>query len=279
MSASDPTLRYDAEHIAQFYDTYGEREWERFGRSPADRIGLEIHTRMLAEFVRPGDRVLDAGAGPGRFTIELARLGASVVVGDISPEQIRLNEEKVRDAGFASAVEERHVLDITDLSRFPDASFDVVVCYGGPLSYVWEKADVAARELARVLRPGGHLLVSVMSNLGTHRTWLNFILSQTEEFVVEAVNRVFETGGIPAEFNHGHAMHLFTFSELRDLLESAGCEIAAASASNYLTAQSQAIEPMNDELWEMLVEWELRACRQPGAVDGGTHIIAVGRHS
>jgi SAM-dependent methyltransferase len=143
------------------------------------------------------------------------------------------------------------VLDITDLSRFPDGSFDVVVYYGGPLSYVWEKADVAARELVRVLRrPGGHLLVSVMSKLGTHRTWLNEMLALTETFGVEAVNQVFETGGLPAEFNYGHAMHLFTLSELRGLLEGAGCEIVAAPASNYLSAQSQAIEPMNDELWD-----------------------------
>jgi SAM-dependent methyltransferase len=157
VSASDPTVGYDAAHIARFFDAYGEREWERerFERSPADRIGLEIHTRTLVEFVRPGDRVLDVGAGPGRFTIELARLGATVVVGDISAEQLRLNEQRVSEAGFASGVEERHVLDITDLSRFADASFDVVVCYGGPLSYVWEKADVAVRALSELpLRQG-----------------------------------------------------------------------------------------------------------------------------
>jgi hypothetical protein len=89
-----------------------------------------------------------------------------------------------------------------------------------------------------------------MSKLGTHRTWLNEMLALTETFGVEAVNQVFETGGLPAEFNYGHAMHLFTLSELRGLLEGAGCEIVAAPASNYLSAQSQAIEPMNDELWD-----------------------------
>lgn len=34
MPASDPNFTYDPEHIARFYDTYGEREWERFDRSP-----------------------------------------------------------------------------------------------------------------------------------------------------------------------------------------------------------------------------------------------------
>jgi SAM-dependent methyltransferase len=272
-----PGFAYDPEHVARFYDAYGEREWQRFDRSPAARVSLEIHRRLLGDFVKPGDRVLDAGAGPGRFTIELARLGAAVAVGDISPEQIRLNAEKVTEAGLEGAIEAREVLDITDLSRFTDESFDAVVCYGGPLSYVWEQADLAARELARVAKCGGHLLVSVMSNLGAHRRWLTDILKLSHEFGLETVDRVFKTGGLPAALNDGHAMRLFRYSELEALLNAAGCEVVAASAANCLTARIEPIEPMNDALWEMLLGWELRACREPGALDGGTHIVAVAR--
>ena len=82
--------------------------------------------------LRPGDRVLDVGAGPGRFTIELARLGADVVVVDLSPRQLELNREKVAEAGLEERVVERVLADVTDLSRFADASFDVTVCFGGP---------------------------------------------------------------------------------------------------------------------------------------------------
>src|SRR5262245_21944447 len=128
---------YDAEQVQRFYDSLGELEWHRFEKTPADRVSLEVHRRLLAEYVEPGMRVLDAGAGPGRFTIELARIGARVVVGDLSPEQLRLNEARVAEAGCQDAVESRQLLDITDLSRFGDAGFDAVVCFGGPLSYVW----------------------------------------------------------------------------------------------------------------------------------------------
>lgn len=43
---------YDPEHIARFFDDYGDREWEHFDASATDRI-------------------LDGGAGPGRFTLRL----------------------------------------------------------------------------------------------------------------------------------------------------------------------------------------------------------------
>ena len=129
-------------------------------------MGLEVHLRLLREHIRKGDRVLDAGAGPGRFTLELARLGARVVVGDISPAQLELNAEKT--ASVNDSIESRELLDITDLGRFPDGSFDAVLCYGGPLSYVVGEADRALAELLRVTKGGGRVLLSVCRCLARH---------------------------------------------------------------------------------------------------------------
>ena len=94
--------------------------WERFDATPMDRVGLEVHLRLLREHIRDGDRVLDAGAGPGRFTLELARLGATVVAGDISPRQLDLHAEMT--ASVDASIEARQLLDILDLGGFPDAS-------------------------------------------------------------------------------------------------------------------------------------------------------------
>jgi 2-polyprenyl-3-methyl-5-hydroxy-6-metoxy-1,4-benzoquinol methylase len=135
-------IPYDAAYIASFYDEYGEREWERFEAHPMDRIALEVHRRFLQEFVGAGDRVLDAGAGPGRFTLELAAIGAQVVAGDISPRQLELHREKT--AAVESSIESRVLLDVVDLSQFATGEFDAVVCFGGPVSYVLGEADPAA---------------------------------------------------------------------------------------------------------------------------------------
>ncbi len=259
--------RYDPQHIARFFDDYGEREWERFEGSAMDRVNLEVHLRLLREHIRSGDRVLDAGAGPGRFTLELARLGATVVAGDISPRQLKLHAEKT--VAVEASIESRELLDITDLSRYADASFDAVVCFGGPLSYVLNEADAALAELLRVTKPNGHVLLSVMSLLGAARAFFPALSELVEEFGWQrAVEEIFATGDLSAELNNGHVLRLYRWSDLEQLFSSHACHVVAASAANFLS--------VGNEQWaDRFLELEIEACREPGALDGGTHIAAV----
>src|SRR5438876_5715252 len=63
--------------------------------------------------------------------------GARVVVADLSATQLELNRD-ARARGFASSVEAWHQLDICDLGALDATSFDGVVAFGGPFSYVFE---------------------------------------------------------------------------------------------------------------------------------------------
>ncbi len=273
---------YDADYIRRRYDTYAEREWTRFEQKPFDRVDLFMHQHYLHSYVHAGDNVLDIGAGPGRFTIELAELGARVTVGDISPVQLALNRQKVGEAGYEASVVSRAVMDITDLSRFAAASFDAVVCYGGALSYVFDRADDAVAELMRVTRPGGYLLVSVMSLLGGIHAFLPGVIRIARDAGVAPMQRLIDSGDqFEDAVAEGHLLHFYRSHELRALLERQGGEVVALSASNFLAVGHDALLTgilEEDTLWEALLRWELEFCRQPGALDGGTHLIAVARH-
>ena len=260
-------IPYDPEHIARFYDEYGDREWNRFDASVMDRVGLEVHRRLLDEFIREGDRVLDAGSGPGRFTLELAHLGATVVAGDISP--VMLAQHAERTAEVEDAIEAREVLDIVDLSRFADESFDAVVCYGGPLSYVLDQAGTALGELLRVTRPGGHVLLSVMSLLGAARAFFASLPPLVEEYGWErAVEDIFRTGVLAGDINRGHVCRLYRWSDLERLFEDRPCRVVVASAANFLSVANEAWD-------DRFLDIEVEVCRESGALDGGTHILAV----
>jgi SAM-dependent methyltransferase len=262
-------MSYDAAQAASFYDDYGEREWTRFddGRTPA--ASFATHTHYLERFVSAGDRVLDAGCGPGRFTLELARLGAQVVAADISPGQLDLHRRYTAD--IEADVQDRVIADVLALP-FADDAFDVTVCYGGAVSYVLDRAPEAVAQLARVTRPGGHVLVSVMSLVGSLLWSLDAVLEIAREQGIDVVERVNETGVLtPGLGAHGLTMKMYRWRELRSLLATHG-EIVAACATGLVKTT-----PDDPDLRELAERIELDVGAEPGAIDIGHHILAVVR--
>ena len=266
---------YNAQTISDFFDTYGEKEWERLVATPRDQVSFYIHTHYLQKFIKAGDNVLEAGAGAVRFTIELAKLGATITVGDISKIQLELNEKYVKEVGLETQVKERVELDITNLKNFSDKSFDTVVCYGGPISYVLDKGEQAIGELLRVTKAGGYVFISVMSLLGVTRSLFEVVT--TLEGYPDILKPVNKNGMLDDKLGHT-ALKMYRYSELKTLLQKFPCKVVAASAANYLSLgrdEFLATHLQNEELRKLFFSWELDYCAEEGAIDGGSHMIAV----
>jgi SAM-dependent methyltransferase len=113
--------------------------------------------------VGPGDRLLDLGCGFGRHAFEAARRGASVIALDAGPEevaQVRGTFGAMVEAGELAADHPASGVQGDALHLpFPDGTFDRVIA-SEVLEHIPD--DVSAmRELARVLRPGGTMAVTV----------------------------------------------------------------------------------------------------------------------
>lgn len=261
--------------IRGHFDQLGEGEWSRLDDSARGRIAFEVHRRMLAECIGSGDRVLEVGAGPGRFTIALAELGARVAVTDLSPVQLALNEQKVREAGLEGAVDSRTLIDARDLSEFGEGTFDACVAYGGVLSYVFDDAADVFGRLVRSVRPGGVVLASVMSTVGSARFFLPGLVALIEPFGLAHVDHELTTGDL--RFTPGtHTCRMYRWRELEQLISSQPCRLLAVSASNCMSlSDPETVERIEADprLREWFLDWEIRLCREPGAVDAGTHIV------
>lgn len=272
---------YESDAVRRYYDEYGEREWARLERRPMDRVSLAIHRRLLSRMVKRGDRVLEVGAGPGRFTIQLAQLGARIAVTDVSPRQLELNRERVTGAGLEAAIVGREVADVVDLSEFDDGEFDVVTALGGPLSYVFDLAGVGLDQMLRKLRPDGVLAFSVMSRWGAIRMALADVLDTEYQGRSEENSALFETGDLAARvpgMSFPHECHLFTWDEVEALLKARPCSIVEATATNYLSVNlGDLLQDLDESRWERVVDWEQQICSSSGVLDAGTHILVAAR--
>ncbi|CAK7030990.1 Ubiquinone/menaquinone biosynthesis C-methyltransferase UbiE [Saezia sanguinis] len=117
---------------------------------------------IMASGVRAGQQVLDIAAGTGDLSKAFAKkVGPTgkVVMTDINEAMLSIGRDRMLDAGMAV---EAVVCDAEKLP-FPDAAFDIVsVAFG--LRNMTHK-DKALREMCRVLRPGGRLLVLEFSKV------------------------------------------------------------------------------------------------------------------
>jgi SAM-dependent methyltransferase len=199
--------------------------------------------------VRPGDLVLDAGAGFGRHAFELARQGADVVALDYSASEVVSTRATFGAMAEASEIPaERYVGvlqgDATGLP-FADDSFDRVIT-SEVLEHI--QADTAAiAEFVRVLKPGGTFAATVP-------TWLpekiNWMLSD-EYHAPKSVG--------------GH-VRIYSATELKAKLRSAGLDVLGSHHAHALHSPywwlKCAVGPRREDsrsvnAYRRMLEWEI----------------------
>ena len=131
---------------------YVDYEWHH-ARHVLECSGIEI----------AGAKVIEFGCNIGATSIVLASLGADVTAVDVDPRYVELARLNAAAYGLAERIE---YLYLTDTARlpFPDGSCDLITC-NSVLEYVaHDSLSAIQRELDRVLKPGGVIIIEATSN-------------------------------------------------------------------------------------------------------------------
>ena len=142
----------------------GPEAYASWRATPLGKVTEAIEQRLIFDLMGDIDhaRVLDAGCGDGALACAAALRGAAVIGVDPDPAMLAAARARAKQAGVEAAFSEGRIESLP----FADASFDVVVA----ITVLCFVADAAAalRELVRVLRPGGRL---VLGELGRWSLW------------------------------------------------------------------------------------------------------------
>ncbi|WP_409344153.1 class I SAM-dependent methyltransferase [Paenibacillus sp. MBLB4367] len=162
--------------VVEYYSRFGENEWLRLERQPLEFI---VNWHYIRKHLPAAGKLLDNGAGPGKYAMELAKSGYIVTLTDLTPGFVELARTKAEQYGIADRFDGFHAMDARHLAGLPDDHFDAALMMG-PLYHLQEEEDrrKALSELRRVTKPGGTVFIAVR----TRQHWTLNTLLQPEHW-------------------------------------------------------------------------------------------------
>jgi SAM-dependent methyltransferase len=264
--------------VRDFYSSQVRQEWHRLVKNAYHRLELDTTLHYLEKYLPEHGLLLDAGGGPGRYTLELARRGYEVVLLDATQANLDFARRMVRRNGIQKQVKEITLGSIVNLSRYVDATFDGVVCTGGPLSHILDPLErkQAINELMRVAKPATPLFISVMSRLAVLRV---ILIEAQVEVGMPHFNLLRDTGDYLGERGFT-ACHFFLPEEFQreftrqgiEILELVGIEGISSSHIKELNQLAK-----DNQCYTLWLETHYQTCTHPSVVGTSEHMLIVCR--
>lgn len=262
--------------VKEYYSTQVRSEWRRLIKDAYHRLEFDTTFHFLDKYLPQRGLILDAGGGPGRYTLELAKKGYDVVLLDATQLNLEFARRQIKRHGLQAHVKEVTAGSIVDLSRFSDATFDAALCTGGPLSHILDPRhrELAISELTRVVKPGAPIFVSIMGRFGV---MVEILINAQHEIGMPHFQQVRETG----DYLGGHgftACHFYLPEELRheftreelQILELAGLE--GISSQHVRELNKLAKDESRFRIW---LETHFQTCTHPAVAALSEHMLII----
>lgn len=255
------TYESDAALVQEIYKRFDEGS--RLNKSKAARVEFLTNVRYIEQYLKPDSKILDVGAGAGEYSLYFAGKGYDVSALELSDSNI---------AAFRQRMTEEIPVDLVqgnalDLSRYEDASFDVVLVFG-PLYHLHEDRDKlrCIREARRVCKPGGKLFFAFISNDPVFWTMFS---DHPDYFITGDYNKeTFVLDDFPFVFH--------TVPRCRELLSRGGIRILREVASDGLSElMSAKINAMDDESYAQYLRYHFYLCEKPECLGMSNHLLFV----
>jgi ubiquinone/menaquinone biosynthesis C-methylase UbiE len=168
------------EIVSGFYDLANEDS--RLKRSRHGQLEYATTMSYIHRYANHHSKVLEVGAGTGKYSIALAREGMDMTAVELVKSNLAVLQENSRDIENLKSFQG----DATDLSRFTENTFDVTLLLG-PMYHLYEADEVnkAIDEAIRVTKSGGVILfafISVYAIMYANYLQGNWAAGQEENF-------------------------------------------------------------------------------------------------
>lgn len=253
--------------ILEYYENYDEEV--RLIKDNTHKIEFITTMCCLDKVVKPGSKILEVGAGTGRYSFSLAEKGYSVTALDITPKHIEIMKDKASHKDLDIDI----VLgNAKDLSGFKDTSYDVVLCLG-PLYHfkVEEEKIQCIDECLRVLKSGGILAVAYINR---YATFVNMVNRKKENINDKGLQSIIKTG-----LEYGDEIDCFYFSKYGDiekLMNSFNVtKIDHVATDGVAGLVSDKLNEFNEEEFQKWMDYHLMTCSDSSLIGYSLHGLYI----
>ena len=273
------SLKTEVNKVVEYYSTFDE--WGRLDREPLE---IQVNWHYIQEYLPKTGKVLDNGAGPGKYAMKLAEQGYRVTLTDLVPRLVEVGENKAKELGLSSQFDGFHVADARSLTLLENEQFDASLMMG-PMYHLQSEQDrnLAIKELYRVTKKDGIVYVAFMPRIKHVLSSLLYPQTWKPNDNMDSIQQFIRTG----EFNHSDkgrftGAYYFNVEDIQPFMESYGFEtLNLIGSSNIGTLLSK-------EQWEywqnrgkdeftQLIELLKKTATNPYVLGVSSHLLYIGK--
>lgn len=260
-------------YVVDSYEKYQEEK--RLTTNNARRIEFINTTRIMDELFHGQLKILDCAAGTGIYSFYLADKGHQVTATDLTPRHVGIINQICREKAYDI---ETAVLDATDMSRFADETFDVVLNMG-PFYHLTEecKRQKCLQESLRVLKRGGLLMTAYIPR---YLVFQYVALGDKRYLDAGLFKQITKTGVLHHEDEKCFWTDTYyaTKREMEQLYRQYEVEIVDHFAQDGLTPLfAEKVDKWSEEEFKIWCEYQYRICREESLLGASNHVIIVGK--
>ena len=213
-------------------------------------------------------RILEIGAGTGRYSVPLSREGFNVTAVELLVHNLDKLLAKLDGSETITPLQGNAL----DLSRFPDGSFDLTLLLGPMYHlYTFEDQRKALSEAVRVTRSGGYILAAYCMN---EPTILRYVFGRGNLDLVLENHMLTDDWHCISEPKD--LFRLYRTEDIAALDETVPADrvvlLAADGASNYMP---ETVDAMDDRTFEKWMEYHLTVCERQDLIGASHHTLDI----